>query len=123
VTPPVPRPPADLSKPFRDLWTATRKALDRQGTWEDHDADLLTSYIRLRELAHDAREDMRGEDGNLILTVPGSKGQPAPHPNLKTVRDAEVDSRSLAAMLLLTPQKRRELEIRAKEASGGKLGL
>lgn len=110
-------PPADLSTPFRALWTWTIEVLEQQGTWQASDLPALERYIRASERARLARETLpRDKDGRVVLTTKGSQHQLVQHPNIKTCREAERDANDYARELLLTPAARRRAQV---EAGGG----
>lgn len=132
VTPPSPLPPGDLARPFRALWTKTRQALEKQGTWQDSDAELLSRYIRALERASLAHADLlkdpeTGEpyaDGRPRLTALGSNKQIVQHPSVKTAREAEQDADARARMLLLSPEARKRVDLKPpSDGDGGKFGL
>jgi len=106
-------PPTDLDAKAKRLWRDTRNALQEQGDWIDSDAQALERYVRACERARLARDGIpRDEDGRLVLTAPGSKGQIVQHPNVKTAREAERDAADYAAALLLTPAARKRADVR-----------
>jgi P27 family predicted phage terminase small subunit len=119
----APQPPRDISKRFRELWTKTRQALESQGTWQASDAELLSRYVRALERAHLAREDLKREDGTVVLTAIGSKDQIIQHPSVKTAREAEQDADARARMLLLSPEARAKAGDVGAKKPGGKFGL
>jgi P27 family predicted phage terminase small subunit len=110
-------PPADMDKRARRLWQDSLAQLKAQGTWRDTDWPLLERYTRAYERALKAREAM-GD----VVTVKGSAGQPRPHPNLKTIRDAEHDAHQYATDLILTPRSRRIAGLDEGEGDDGPFG-
>ena len=106
-------PTRDLDAESRKLWRSTRAALQAQGTWQDSDAGALERYVRAVERARLARAGIPPE-----MTAPGSKGQLAQHPNVKTAREAERDAAEYARDLLLTPRARKMADVPPPQAPG-----
>jgi P27 family predicted phage terminase small subunit len=116
-------PPADFDDESKALWKRTIKDLEEQETWEPSDAPTLERYVRATERARLGRAGMV-HNGEVKLLAVGSTGQPVPHPNIKTVREAERDAHEYAKDLLLTPKAREQHEIAKKAAErGSKFGL
>lgn len=116
-------PPDDLDAQSKVLWKKTIKDLEEQETWEASDAPTLERYVRATERARLGRAGMVVK-GKVKLLAVGSQGQPVPHPNIKTVREAERDAHEYAKDLLLTPKAREQHEIAKRAAErGSKFGL
>lgn len=103
--------PKGLTTPGKALWRASLSALREQGTWQDSDVTALDRYVRAMERVWAARALVK-ESG---VTARGSQGQLVQHPNVKTLREAERDSRDFAVDLLLTPQSRNRAQVAAQE--------
>jgi P27 family predicted phage terminase small subunit len=94
--------PEDFDQEARALHARTLRALQEQGTWRDHDADLLRRYVQREQDAREYRSALR-EDGRFIR----SRGRIYAHPAIDKERDALRDVQALADALVLTPDARR----------------
>lgn len=110
-------PPRGLDDRARALWRASRDECIAQGTWRPTDVALLERYVRADARARKMRANVE-RDGS---TVEGSQGQPVQNPDLKTLREAELDAHRYATDLILTPESRRRHGIEAPKPAGGRL--
>lgn len=108
---PVP-PPDDLPEPGKDLWRATQRALRRQGTWQDSDAQLLELYVRAVVTYRTATETAAREP-----FTRGSRGQTVAHPALRLQRDSGADVARYGDALLLTPAARKRAGLAASKST------
>jgi P27 family predicted phage terminase small subunit len=94
--------PEDFDQVAKALHARTLEALQEQGTWRSHDAELLERYVRRDQDARRFREAM-DEDGRFQR----SSTRIYAHPAIDKERDALRDVQSLADALVLTPDARR----------------
>jgi P27 family predicted phage terminase small subunit len=94
--------PADFDQHARALWAKSLKALQEQGTWRDHDTELLERYVRREQDARACRAAIV-EKGRFI----DAGKRIYAHPALDKERDALRDVQALADALVLTPDARR----------------
>lgn len=106
--------PGDLDQVAVSLFTRTHKVLVEQGTWREHDHDLLVRYVRRDQDAR-AFRTARGKAGNFQK----AKTRVYAHPAIDKERDALRDVQSLADALVITPDARRRHEADPTEALGG----
>jgi phage terminase small subunit len=95
-------------------WRNAVKTLEAIGEDPEHYRVPLRLYAESIDRAQRIRREWE-RDGRPVLCV-GSRGQVAPHPFLKAMREAEAHSLALSEALLLTPQSR----TRAARARGGR---
>lgn len=98
--PNAPHSPADFDESMRQVWSATTRALRKQGTWSDAARPLVERYVRALRRAQKAQAIV-DEQGP---TAKGSAGQDVVHPALRVVREAEHDATEYETALLLTPR-------------------
>lgn len=96
--------PADFDKQSAALHDRTLKALQEQGTWRDHDAELLERYVRRSQDVRAFRDAVR-EQGRFQTSDKG--GRVYAHPGIDKERDALRDVQALADALVLTPDARK----------------
>lgn len=100
---PAPAIPETFDQEAVALFTRTHAALVEQGTWRDHDHDLLVRYARRDQDARTFRE-ARLQYGNFQQS---STMRVYANPAIDKERDALRDVQSLADALVLTPDARR----------------
>lgn len=108
---PPPAIPDDLDQDAVALFTRTHQALVEQGTWRDHDHDLLVRYVRRDQDARAFRR-ARMEKGNFQA----AKSRVYAHPAIDKERDALRDVQTLADALVITPDARRR---HGRDSKGG----
>jgi phage terminase small subunit len=91
--PKTPRPPANLSREAREVWTATCREFDL----EAHHLAILRAACRELSRAEEA-ETIVGRDG-LILKTP--RGDSKPHPAAGVARNARIAAARLLRELAL----------------------
>lgn len=96
-------PPDEFDATAQQLWRVTLTALQEQGTWRDHDIELLNDYCRRSQ---DARDFRLALDCDGRFTV--SKGRIYAHPAIDKERDARRDVQALRDALVLTPDARKK---------------
>lgn len=96
--------PADFDDEACALHARTLKALQEQGTWRDHDIDLLERYVRREQDARIFRAAIE-EQGRFQQVRDG--GRVYAHPGIDKERDANRDVQSLADALVITPDARK----------------
>jgi phage terminase small subunit len=112
---PAPAIPDDFDQEAVALFTRTHKALVEQGTWREHDHDLLVRYVRRAEDARTFR-DAREEYGDFQQ----AKTRVYANPAIDKERDALRDVQMLADALVITPDaRRRHGHAGEKEGGGG----
>lgn len=96
--------PDDFDDVSRQLYADTLKALQEQGTWREHDTELLTDYVRR---AQDARRYRVAvvDQGEFRES---KSGRVFAHPGIDKERDARRDVRALRDALVLTPDARKK---------------
>jgi P27 family predicted phage terminase small subunit len=95
--------PADFDDQSRRLHAVTLEALQTQGTWRDHDIELLNDYVRRSQDARLFRQAL-DDDGRFF----NSKGRIYAHPAIDKERDARRDVQQLREALVLTPDARKK---------------
>ena len=110
--------PGDLDATGKARWRRAHAFIEEQWGWEDVYASTLERYVRAWAYLDQARALLAAEG----LTVPGSKGQPAQHPALKTYVEAARLMESAAFALGLTPAARTKLGEPKPPAGPGKFG-
>lgn len=95
-------PPEDFDQHARALHARTLKALQEQGTWRDHDVDLLDRYVRREQDARIYRTELQ-KSGRFQK----AKTRVYAHPAIDKERDALRDVQALADALVITPDARR----------------
>lgn len=96
--------PAGFDEQSKRLHATTLKALQEQGTWRDHDIELLNDYVRRSQdarLFREAREDAGDFQSS-------NSGRVFAHPAIDKERDARRDVQSLRDALVLTPDARKK---------------
>lgn len=96
-------PPAEFDGGAQQLWRVTLQALQEQGTWRDHDIELLNDYCRRSMDARTFRQALE-DDGRFTV----SKGRIYAHPAIDKERDARRDVQALRDALVLTPDARKK---------------
>lgn len=96
--------PADFDAESIELHETTLKALQEQGTWRDHDIELLNDYVRRSQDARVFRAAVEA-DGRFTSSA-GSRI--FAHPGIDKERDARRDVQSLREALVLTPDARKK---------------
>ena len=95
--------PPDFDDESIELHAATLKALQEQGTWRDHDIELLNDYVRRTQDAREFREAVKA-DGKFSKT---ESGRVYAHPGIDKERDARRDAQGLRDALVGTPDARK----------------
>jgi P27 family predicted phage terminase small subunit len=95
--------PDDFDQESVALHARTLTVLQEQGTWRDHDADLLERYVRRMQDVREYRSELK-ESGRFQKT----KTRIYAHPAIDKERDALRDVQSLADALVLTPDARKK---------------
>lgn len=114
----VVRCPTDITgTEWVKLWGDCQRQLRHQGSWRLTDAPQLKDYVQAKKsaAAAQAKIDQEGE------VVPGSKGQPRPHP-MFGVKNAQLDlAYRIAEAIGLTARARaaRNLDTREQERGPG----
>jgi phage terminase small subunit len=106
--------PEDFDQDAIGLLTRTHAALVEQGTWRDHDQDLLVRYVRRDQDARKFRR-ARGQYGDFQQATTRVYANPA----IDKERDALRDVQQLADALVITPDARRRHGRDGDEAEGG----
>ncbi|HHQ48926.1 MAG TPA: phage terminase small subunit P27 family [Acidobacteria bacterium] len=101
----VPKPPKGLTADERRAWQQLCQAMIERGLL--YRPDLLAVEAAARAIA--AYERTSRELQGAPLTVPGSAGQPTPHPLLKAEQSAGKEVRSWLSALGLTPAARQRV--------------
>jgi phage terminase small subunit len=101
-------PPKELGPDARDLWSAARRQLRLQGTWERTDGPLLEMYCNNILAARQARADAEMYRLGDSMAVRAA---------LKQAADSEAAALSIARALLLTAEARRRKSV--KPAANG----
>lgn len=96
--------PDDFDAESIELHETTLQALQEQGTWRDHDIELLNDYVRRSQDARQFRQAV--EDGGRFQTSNG--GRIFAHPGIDKERDARRDVQTLRDALVLTPDARKK---------------
>lgn len=109
-------PPKELDATGKHLYKTLRTYLRGQSTWQESDHYLLAEACRHEMLARFAKDDMT-EDGRIVLTAEGYKGQPTQHPSYKTFQSESKAFLECLRELGLTPAQRSRLGIEV--GSGG----
>jgi phage terminase small subunit len=99
---PAPAIPDTFDQEAVALFTRTHAALVEQGTWRDHDHDLLVRYARRDQDARSFRR-ARSQFGDFQQATTRVYANPA----IDKERDALRDVQLLADALVLTPDARR----------------
>ena len=99
---PAPAAPADFDQEAVALHSRTLTVLVEQGTWRNHDIDLLDRYTRREQDARGYRVVLE-DDGRFQR----SKTRIYAHPAIDKERDALRDVQSLADALVITPDARK----------------
>jgi P27 family predicted phage terminase small subunit len=97
-------PPAGCDDESKRLHAETLEALQKQGTWRDHDIELLNDYV---ERSQDVREfkQARRRDNDFQRS---KTGRVFAHPAIDKERDARRDVQALRDALVLTPDARKK---------------
>lgn len=96
--------PEDFDDESREMLERTLVALQEQGTWRDHDAELLERYVRRKQDVREFRAAV-AEQGRFQTSANG--GRVYAHPGIDKERDALRDVQALADALVLTPDARK----------------
>ena len=110
----VPAIPEDFDQEAIAMLTRTHDALVEQGTWREHDQDLLTRYVRREQDARRFRQ-ARAEYGDFQQATTRVYANPA----IDKERDALRDVQALADSLVITPDARRRHGRDGDEDEGG----
>lgn len=97
-------PPEDFDDESRELFESTLLALQEQGTWRDHDVELLERYVRRKQ---DVREFRAAVADAGAFQTSANGGRVYAHPGIDKERDALRDVQGLADALVLTPDGRK----------------
>ncbi|MDQ3933416.1 MAG: P27 family phage terminase small subunit [Actinomycetota bacterium] len=106
--------PDDFDTESRELHAATLKALQEQGTWRDHDIELLNDYVRRSQDARQFRAAVT-EEGRFQSS---QSGRIFAHPGIDKERDARRDVQTLRDALVLTPDARKKHGRDGEDESG-----
>lgn len=96
--------PASFDEESKRLHATTLKALQEQGTWRDHDIELLNDYVRRSQDARTFRM-ARERSGDFQES---KAGRVFAHPAIDKERDARRDVQALRDALVLTPDARKK---------------
>lgn len=103
--------PTELDATARKVWRTARAQLERQGTWQDGDAELLAAYCLALQTARQARariaKRLKAEGEEAAFFSRGSQRQLVSHPDVQLARQAEGDAANYADKLILTASARR----------------
>lgn len=105
--------PDDFDQEAVALHSRTLTALREQGTWRDHDLDLLDRYVRREQ---DARRFRAARESTGDFQQ--AKARVYAHPAIDKERDALRDVQSLADALVITPDARKRHGRDGKEGDG-----
>lgn len=120
ASPPDPHgPPADLDTDARALYRKLREFLKGQQTWEDSDKYVLGQACRYEQRARQARGCMYDDEGRVVFSGKGYKGQEVPSTFLRTAVEAEKAFVDCLKELGLTPRARKQLQIEVGGGDGG----
>lgn len=111
--------PEDFDDESQQLHAETLEALQKQGTWRDHDIELLNDYVRRSQDARHFREAV-DDDGRFQSS---ESGRIFAHPGIDKERDARRDVQTLRDALVLTPDARKKHGRDGEEDAGDEFEL